>query len=361
MIEPRPHLRDLYRDVERGGKRVEYVRLDRNEQVSPLPESLRREFFASLHSDVLNAYPDPSPLYERLSARLNVPQESLFVTSGSDTVIRRIFEAFVRPGDAVLQPDPSYAMYQVYTKMFEARALTVSYTAARELPVSQLLAGLDERPRVMLIANPDQPTGTALTRDVLRRLAAAARERDVLMVIDEAYYPFFPETALDWRADFDNVIVSRTFSKVGGLAGVRIGYLVGPPSLVEWVQRTRGSYEVNGVAIAAACWQLDHRELERAHVEDVEAGRARLLASARNLGLDCPACVTNFQLLRFPSGCDLRAVVDGLKAEGFLIKGPFGSPALRDCLRVSLGGPDVLVPFVSALERVLARVGTAVR
>ena len=357
MIEPRPHIPGLFRDVERGARRADYVRLDRNERVSPMSEEQRRELFASLHPDVLNAYPDPSPLYERLSTHLGVPEECLFVTSGSDTAIRRIFEAFVRPGDRVIQPDPSYAMYQVYTTMFEAEAQLVPYGSDRKLPIDLLLLGLDQRPRVLFVANPDQPTGTALEPDVLRRLAAASRDRDVLMVIDEAYHPFHPRSAMNWRAEYDNVVVIRTFSKVGGLAGLRIGYLVGAPQVVDWIQRTRGSFEVNSVAIAVACWEMDHPEIQEQHVAEVEAGRAVLRTAAEGMGLGFPECETNFQLLRFSDTVNLKEVVNALKAEGFLIKGPFDTPALSGCPRVSLGGPVVMHAFSDALGRVLSKSG----
>ena len=355
MIEPRPHLRTLYRDVERGAKRVDYVRLDRNEQVSPMPAATRQELFASLHPDILNAYPDPSPLYERLAARLGVREDEIFVTSGSDTAIRRIFETFVNPGDEVLQPDPSYAMYQVYTQMYQAKAVTVPYTASRQLPLDELFAGLAKRPRLCLVANPDQPTGTAQSPETLRRVAAAARANDVVMVVDEAYHPFHPASALVWRAEYDNVLVTRTFSKVGGLAGLRIGYLVGPAPLVDWIQRTRGSYEVNAIGIAVACWILDHPEIEDGHLAQVQAGRAVLREAAARHGLGFPACETNFQLLEFPSGTDLRGIVDDLKGEGYLIKGPFSAPSVSNCLRVSLAGPAVIGPFTEAFERVLER------
>jgi len=354
MIEPRPHLLKIARDVERGGRRVEYVRLDRNEQVSPVPEEQRTAMLASLHPNIFNAYPDPSPVYERLAKLHGVSESELFVTGGSDTAIRRIFETFVRPGDGILQPDPSYAMYQVYTDFFQGRAMLVPYAADRTLSEERLMEGIRQRPRLLLVANPDQPTGTAQRPEMLQRLAAAAREHDVVMIVDEAYHPFHPDSALAWRAQYDNVLVTRTFSKVGGLAGLRIGYLVGNPTLVDWVQRCRGSYEVNGVAIGMACYVLDHPEMQREHLRSVEAGREVLRAAAGRLGLGFPPCSTNFQLLEFQPGAPLQAIVDALKVEGYLIKGPFRSPSVEHCLRVSLAGPEILTPFTAALEKVLA-------
>jgi len=305
--------------------------------------------------DALTAYPDATPLYERLTAHLGIRQDQLIVTQGSDAAIRRIFETFVDPGDTVLQAEPSYAMFRVYTALYQARAAIVEYAPDRTLSVEQLLTKLAERPRLFLLANPDQPTGTALSPEALRRLAREARKYDVVMVIDEAYYPFHPASALEWRAEFDNLIVTRSFSKSGGIAGLRLGYLVGSVGMIDWIERTRSAFDVNAMAIAAGCWLLDHPDVERDYMAAIEAGRAQLRVAALRLGIECPPCECNFQLLRFPIGTNLRAIVQGLRDEGFLIKGPFDGPALRDSLRVSLAGPDIITAFASAMHRVIER------
>jgi histidinol-phosphate aminotransferase len=214
---------------------------------------------------------------------------------------------------------------------------------------------------MLAIANPDQPTGTTLPAAILQRIAARAEAVDTLLIVDEAYFPFYHETALTWFQRYSNVVVTRTFSKVGGLAGLRLGYVVGPAEVIGYVQRVRGSYEVNAMAVAIGCYVLDHPELEEAHRKEVEAGRSMLRAAAGELGLGYPECVTNFQLLRFPGTINLAAVVDGLKAEGYLIKGPFSAPCIADCLRVTLAGPEVLGPFCEALRRVANQQGWAVK
>jgi histidinol-phosphate aminotransferase len=356
MIEPRMHLQHLHRDTEFGANRAKYVCLDRNERVIPLPASILQEILSSLPPYVFNAYPDSSPLYKRLSRHLNVGLDQIVVTSGSDAAIRRVFDTFVDPGDFVLQVEPSYAMYQVYTKLYQGCAEVVHYTSSLELPIDDLIARIVQRPRLLLLANPDQPTGTAQTTVTMQTLAREALRNDVVMLIDEAYHPFNVESAVSWSAGFENVLVSRTFSKASGLAGLRVGYLVGASRLIDWIQRTRGSFDVNTVGIAVASWLLDHPQLEYDHVREVEAGRDILRTAAARLGLGFPQCRTNFQLLRFPLEIDLRCIVNELKEEGFLVKGPFDAQSMRGCLRVSLAGPEVIQSFVCALDRVISRV-----
>ena len=351
-ILPRPHLLKISRDREWGVQRSRYVRLDRNEQVAALPERIRHEILAGLSADLFNAYPDPRPLYERLSRALGLGEENLFITAGSDAAIRRVFETFVAPGDAVAFADPTYPMYEIYCQLHQARAVVIPYETSRRLPVERLHDALKTRPRILALVNPAQPTGTVLAADELRRLAAAAEKAGTVFIIDEAYYPFFPETAMSWFAEFGNVIVTRTFSKAGGIAGLRLGYLATNRRLVDYIQRTRGSHEVNSVAVAVGCYLLDHPELERTRLREIEAGRAVLCAEAEKLGLLAPSSAGNFQLLSIAGPEGTPAWISALQQKGFLVKGPFRAPCLRDCIRVTLDGPEIMAAFSAALSEV---------
>ncbi len=357
MIQPNEHLLEIYRVTERMDERTRLVRLDRNERVTPFPPDVFRDMLSTLRPESFCAYPDPSPLYQRLSRDLNLPVEYLYPTNGSDAAIRLTLQTYLRPGDAIVFPDPTYAMYAIYARIFEARAQTVAYYTDMHLDVKQILRLLEQRPRLLALANPDQPTGAALSEATLRELATAAREAGTLFIIDEAYYPFYPHSAIDLVQEFDNVVVTRTFSKVGGLAGLRLGYFAAHPSIVENIQRIRGAHEVNAVAIAIGSYVLDHPELGESYVAEVCAGRDRLAAAARELGLGFPNCPANFQLLQFPGAEDTTKIVVALKSKGYLVKGGFSSPAVRNCIRITLGGPDVMEGFVHALRTVTSELG----
>ncbi len=213
---------------------------------------------------------------------------------------------------------------------------------------------LETNPRLLALANPDQPTGAVLRPQAIRDLAMAACSRRVLFLVDEAYYPFHPETALPLVREYDNVVVTRTFSKVGGLAGLRLGYLVASPDVVDSITRIRGAHEVNAVAIAVGSYVLDHPEIGDRYLAEVTAGRQVLADAAAGLGLGFPECPTNFQLLELPPGLDPAATVAGLKAKGYLVKGGFSAAAVRQCLRITLAGPAVIAGFVDALRRTLS-------
>jgi histidinol-phosphate aminotransferase len=207
---------------------------------------------------------------------------------------------------------------------------------------------------MLALANPDQPTGAVLPELTLRQLAGAAQAVGTLFIIDEAYYPFYPHTAIAMVGEFDNLIVTRSFSKVGGLAGLRLGYMAAHPGIVNDIQRIRGAHEVNAVAIAIGTYVMDHPELGEAHLAEVDAGRKVLAGVAHELGLGFPECPTNFQLLAFPGVQDTTGIVSALKEKGYLVKGGFSAPAVRDCIRITLGGADLMRGFGDALRSVTA-------
>jgi histidinol-phosphate aminotransferase len=355
MVEPNEHLRTIRRMSERMPERAGRVHMDMNERVTPFAPSVLSALLAQIRPELLCHYPDPSPLYERLSQQLGFPEEMLYVTPGSDAGIRLLFQAYVRPGDRVAFPDPTFAMYAVYAQIFQAQARTVRYGSDRALDAGQLQQLLAEHPRILAIASPDQPTGAVMQRETLAALASAARDSDTLFLIDEAYYPFYPETAIELVRKFENVALLRTFSKVGGLAGLRVGYVVANPRVIDSVSRVRGSFEVNTIAIAMACYLLDHPSIAREYLQEVERGREVLREMAQALGLGFPTCPANFQLLQFRGLGSTAEVSAELAARGYLVKGGFSAPCVSDCIRVTLAGPELMRSFWRDCDDVLRR------
>ena len=255
----------------------------------------------------------------------------------------------MQPGDRVLLLDPSYGMYPVWTRIFKGEGVTVAYDETLEIDLDRVVAALGTGIRLLAIANPDQPTGHVLTPAQLDRLILATREAGVLCLIDEAYYPFHPETAAGVVGRFDHLVVLRTFSKIGGIAGLRVGYAMANPRIIHALAAVRSPGEVNAVGAVIAEYLLDHPQIMTDFAAAVEAGRALLIEAAGRLGCTAPPCAGNFQLLRLPTGLDAGRVTGGLRERGYLIKGGFTAAGLKDCIRVTLDGPPVIAPFVEAL------------
>lgn len=352
MIRANSHIETIRRDSDVISGREGLVCLDRNERVSAFAVEHFQAMLNGLNSALFSTYPDLMALYQRLQDLTGLAQEYIAVGAGSDAIIRRVFQAFLAPGDKVVAPDPSYGMYAVWAKVYQADFQTVPYGDGPDFAfdVDALVAKVSEGARVCCVANPDQPTGAVLSLSELKRIAEACERADTLFLIDEAYYPFHSETARPLLDDFENVLVVRTFSKVGGIAGLRVGYGLGAPNVIEALHAVRSPGEVNAVGGVVATYLLDHPEVMEGFRVQVEDGRAILNKAAKALGFVAPRCAGNFQLLRCPAGIEPLDLLEALKQRGYLIKGGFAHPGLKEYVRVTLDGPAIIEPFVIALD-----------
>ncbi|MFQ5872872.1 MAG: aminotransferase class I/II-fold pyridoxal phosphate-dependent enzyme [Dehalococcoidia bacterium] len=356
-IQPHERLRAIHRASEHIGDRTGYVCLDRNERVPTFPRELFDAMLATLDPKCFTAYPDSEPLYRRLSEYLGVLWEQLLLIPGSDSGIKAIFQAYVRPGDRVVMPEPTYAMYPIYTRMFGATTVQICYKGDLTLDPQALMVCLEERPRLLALPNPDQPVGAVIDPPALRTILQKALKEQVLTIVDEAYFPFYPETVLDYLSQLPNVVILRTLSKVAGLAGLRLGYATASPDIIENLKKVRAVYDVSGVAIRIGQFILEHPSIMDDYVKEVAAGKELLQKGCRALGLNAPPSHTNFQLIGFPEDIKAGRVVTALKDQGYLVRGPLDSFPLYNFIRVTLGPPEVMKGFVEALYQALAHPG----
>ena len=353
-VTPKEHLLSVQRSSERNLGRGGHIALDRNERVSPIPEAAFRAMLATLTVNDLMAYPDAGPFVARLTRTAGLAEDHIVELAGSDAGIRRAFMAYLRPGDRVVALNPAYAMYALYTRIFAGVLQSIEYDAERRYDVTALLTAIQPGVRIVILAHPDQPTGVAIAPDALRRIVERAGAVGALCIVDEAYYPFHPVTVAGWVRDFDHLLVLRSFSKYPGCAGLRLGYALGQPALIQGLMAVRGGNEISGVSLALGCYLLDHLEIAEDFCRAVAAGKEVLLAGAAKLGLEALPCVTNFQLLRGGAGDNAMAIAAALERRGYLVKADFNHAALANCMRVSLNGPDVMTPFVVALGDAVA-------
>lgn len=356
LPEPVPGLIGLYRDREPGVEQNNFVRLSRNERLQPLPDSFMETLRQSLESALFTNYPATDGLRRQLSGQLGLAEDQLLLTTGSDAAIKALFQAYVRPHDSVMMLDPSYAMYAIYAQMFQAQALKIPFNEKLQPDVEQLLDGAKPGLRLAVIANPNQPTGTLLDEKVLLQLAEQTMSAGALLVIDEAYYPFSHTTVLPWIKDIPNLLVTRTFSKAAGMAGLRVGYVVGHPEVIANLYKVHSAHDVSSVATLVAKCILSHPQVVDDYVAQVEEGGRLLAERVRALGLLPLPSPTNFMLVRVAQRCPPAELIAKLYDRGYLVKGPFGNSCLADCIRVTLGPPEIMTAFADCLEQVLSEV-----
>ena len=325
------------------------VKLDAMENPYPLPENLRRELAAVLARVDVNRYPTPSPrkLRDAIARRMNVPAGmEVLLGNGSDELIAILITALARPGAAMMYPSPTFVMYSMGATFSGMRAVPVPLREDFSLDADAFIARMRaEKPALVFIAYPNNPTGVLYPEHDLIRILKAAPG---LVVIDEAYHVFAGRSFMPRLAEFDNLVVIRTVSKLG-LAGIRLGYLIGRPEWVAQLDKVRPPYNVSVLTQAAALFMLERLDV-------LEAQAARIRSDRKNLGEHLAALqgVTvfpseaNFFLIRVP---DAERTYQALKQQNVLVRNLH--PGIRNCLRVTVGTPEENRILLGALRESL--------
>lgn len=354
MIHPKKHLKDIYRSEAEQFDRTQYLRLDKNEDLIGLPEDLVKKSIARTTPDDLAAYPQTYLLYNALSNYLSVPKESLLITAGSDAAIKNTFEVFISPGDGVIIPDPTYAMYEVYSHLFDAKLTKIPYSEDLSFSVRDMIAAIDNSTRLVALANPNSPTGTIVSNDEIIDLIRYCSARDILVLVDEAYFPFYPHTVINLITEFPNLIVTRTFSKAFGLAALRLGYLVANPEIIRYLKIFRPIYETHGLAVSLGCAVLENPEYVEKNVRDTAHGRQYLIDGMSRLGFASYPTYSNFVNVKVDT--KIRdPLIAHLNRKGILIKAGADHPALRSCIRITAGPEHKMKLVIDAIEEFIKK------
>jgi len=324
------------------------LRLNSNEGPPPPPALLAE--LAALGPDLLRRYPDATAVEAALAAKLGVDPERVVVTAGADEALDRICRAYSGPDRPVLLPEPTFDMLERFAALASAPLVRVPWITDA-FPIDVVLARLDKRVGVVVIVSPNNPTGGVASRDEVQRIAAAAAESIVL--IDQAYVEYADVDIGPAVLDLANVVVVRTMSKAWGLAGCRVGYAVGSPSVIAVLRAAGGPYPVAGPSLALALSQLRRGDaVLRAHVTQVRTERDALRELLAARGVCARASQANFVLADF--GQQAAFIRDGLKARGILVRDFPGRAGLETSLRTTLpGDPADFARLTAALEALL--------
>lgn len=360
MIVSSKRLQRVRRIFDPYRERSGYVRLDRNEDPAGWEPAMFEALRAALTPYDFAAYSDSTALATKLASWLRVEPDQLMIAAGSDAAIKTIFETYVDPADRVLMQDPSWAMYGVYNDVYQGEAVTVPCGEGLEFDTGRIIDAIQgQHIRMALLANPNQPTGTVMTEDRLRAIADAAARRGTLLVVDEAYHMFSPVTALPLVREYSNLIVTRTFSKAFGLAGLRLGYCVGNAARIGDLMLLRPVTDSNSIALKTAEFALDHVDWIERRVADFVAGRSLLTEGLRALGVAVYDSHCNFVLVRCGGPDQAKLAVAGVRDKGYLIKGPYGFVPLLNFVRVTVGPSKLMARFLDDCGAILQRYAPA--
>ena len=343
--EPGKPVEELAREM--GLQPAEIVKLASNENpLGPSPKALAamREALDRAHF-----YPDGGgwALRGAIADKLGLDRENVVLGNGSNEIIEFIGHAFLRPGDEVVTARHAFAVYALMAQLFGAKTVEVpdpGYTH----DLDAMLASIAWRTRQVFIANPNNPTGTMVGQQEIDRFMDRVPE-EVIVVFDEAYYEFLdnPPDVLKFLRDGRNVVVMRTFSKIQGLAGLRIGYGLASREIAGVLQKTRQPFNTNSIAQAGALAGLQDDEHMRKTRELTKEGREFLQSEFSSMGLEFVPSAANFVLLRVGDG---DQVFQALLRRGIIVRA-MRSYKLPEWLRVSVGTRDQNRRFVAELRR----------
>lgn len=327
------------------------LRLDFNENaVGCSPRVL--ETLRQLTAEDLARYPERQAVEESLAKFLGVVADELLLTNGVDEGIHLLCQTFLGPGDEALIVAPTYSMYRIYMMAAGAQVREIRSAPDFRFPLNQLCDSVTERTKLIAVANPNNPTGALATVDALRRLAASAPSAAVL--VDEAYFEFCGLTALGLLAECSNVFVTRTFSKAYGLAGLRIGALIGNREHMAAIRLACSPYNVNAVALACLPAAIEDAEYVQRYVDEVLQSRARLEIFLGEQGIQLWPSRANFVLFRVGvTKEDAKAFTERMRAGGILVRDRSSDYGCEGCVRITLGTREQTDRLLGALRQEL--------
>jgi histidinol-phosphate aminotransferase len=329
------------------------IKLNTNENpYPPSPQALK--VLQELPGELLRRYPDPMANAFRQSASqvLGVPADWILVGNGSDDLLTMVIRTCAEPGRPVVYPMPTYVLYRTLTQIQGAEFIEVAYPEDYSLPVEQLI---EAQGAVTFVASPNSPSGTVAPVELLDKLAT---HLSGVLVIDEAYVDFAESDALELVHKHDNVIILRTLSKGYSLAGLRLGFGVANPALLEGLIKVKDSYNVDAIACAVGAAAIADQTHKNINAQKIKASRTRMASALQQLGFHMWPSQANFLLVseaepspKESAASHAQYLYERLKQQGILVR-YFKQPRLEDKLRITVGTPEQNETLIKVLGEV---------
>ncbi len=332
-------------------RRLGKLRLDFNENTAGLPDKAL-DVLRNFSTEELSAYPEYSGLRKEIAKYCSVGEENVFVGNGSSKVIKLAIDCFVEQDSEVLIPEPSFSMFSQFARAGKGKVVEVLYNEDFSFPLETVLEAMNEKTGLVIIASPNNPLGTSISRNELEKVLSKAGETAVLL--DEAYIEFSGKRGFAGLVnEFDNLVVARTFSKAFSLAGLRIGYAIASEKIVQSFSKAASPYSVNFLAAKAAEYCLRNQCYMKSCVREVEKSKNFLSAELEKRGIGVFAGDANFVLANF--GKRTKFVCGKLEEKEILVRDRSGYPMLDGYVRITLGSRKQMKTLLKELDRILEK------
>jgi histidinol-phosphate aminotransferase len=349
-VRPRPAVLSMAPYSPPTGGRADKLRLDFNENTVGCSPRVIAALKERLDAGRLAIYPEYGEAKEAIARYFRVSPGQFVFTNGTDEAIQVFVNTYLDDGQEVLILRPAYAMYRFYSEVAGAKIREVEYPQpGLEFPLQDVLDAITPDTRAVILANPNNPTGTGISLLAIERILHRARK--AVVMVDEAYYEFSGVTALGEIERVPNLFVCRTFSKVFGMAAMRLGCLFSHEANVALLHKAQSPYSVNSLAVMAAQAAVEDTEYLQTYVAEVLAARELLCLGLERLGVTYIPSSANFVLGRF--GARAVEVRDGLRGQGILVRDrSYEAPG---CVRITVGTREQTRRLLAALEEIWNR------
>ncbi|MBT7241410.1 MAG: histidinol-phosphate transaminase [Candidatus Diapherotrites archaeon] len=332
--------------------RAKKLRLDFNENtIGCSPKVI--DALKKITSNNLAVYPEYGLFKKILKEYVGVSEEEIFISNGSDDGIKTIIDTFMEKGEEIIIPSPTFAMFKFYASIVEAKITEILYNEDLSFPTKKVLELINKNTKIVVMVNPNNPTGTSIRKEDIIKITKKAQENEAIVLIDEAYFEFYGESCIDLIFEYDNVFVTRTFSKAFGLAGLRLGYTISNKTNISALAKEGSPYGVNTLALIAGEAALSDVEFVKNYANEILENKKYVEKELESMGLDTFPTSANFILTKFGNKCD--KVANSLKEKGILVRNRTKDPLLNGCIRITIGTKEQCEQLLEELKLILSK------
>lgn len=345
-----PNVESLHRIFDQNDRRG-YLRLDLNENPGGLPETIIRDALNKVSPQTVAQYPETLHFTEVLANFLGTDVAHICLVNGSAEGIRYIIQAFTSPEGRIIGVVPSYFMFQIYSEMYGREFVKIPYNEDLSMDVNNIISEMTDDTQLLILLNPNNPMGNVYSEEEFEKIMAVAHEKQITVLVDEAYHYFYPKTFIRYALENKHIFVTRTFSKLFSMAGCRLGYVVGWPEGIKMVQKMCTPHNTNAFAMLIAETVITTPGTIDMLIANFNDGRAYLTEWLNEHNYLHKGEAGNFIFIKPKT--DAKTVVDRMRIEKkILIKSYPNVGEFGDCLRVSIGEIKYMEQFTKALTEI---------
>jgi len=329
------------------------LRLDFNENtLGPSPKVIKA--IRNATAEDFSIYPEYNKAREKIAESVGLKKENIIVTNAGDEGIRNLMDCFVEKGKEVILAVPTFAMFRFYAELRGAKITKILFNKDLSFPEKEILNAIKPETNMIILCNPNNPTGTKIERKTIIKIIEKAEENNCLVLVDEAYYDVCKETVIDLVNKYSNLVVLRSFSKGAGLAGLRIAFLTSCKEIISVLLKSSSPYSVSSLSVIAVLAALKDKEYTEKYIEEVLKAREFTLKEFNKIQIKTFPTSANFFIARF--GENASIIAKKLKEKNILVRDRSRYSLLEGCIRIGVGTQNQMKLFLAELKKILEEV-----